>query len=361
MSDSTALLLGLAMLLGNAFFVGAEFAVMSVRRSQLEPLVDQGRPGAKTALWAIEHVSLMLATAQIGITVCSVTLGAVAEPAIAHLIEPVFEDLGVPTALVHPAAFTVALLIASYLHVVFGEMVPKNISIAIPVGASLILAPPLVWITRLIRPIIWLLNAIANTFLRLIGVEPKNEVVSQFTAEEIAAIVDESAREGLLVDDQGLLRGAIQFSDHTAREVMVPMADVVTVGYDVTPERFEQIVARTGFSRIGVMNDAGDLVGYLHLKDVILDADAPEAAYRSPIHPGSVRAVVSVADDDDVEEVLRAMQYNGAHMARVDSPEQRSVGAVFLEDVLEELVGEVKDMMQRQQRLGRSGTADRLG
>lgn len=347
MSDLTALLLGLAMLLGNAFFVGAEFAVMSVRRSQLEPLVEAKRPGAKTALWAVEHVSLMLATAQIGITVCSVTLGAVAEPAIAHLIEPIFIDFGVPTALVHPIAFAIALLIASYLHVVFGEMVPKNISIAVPVGACLILAPPLVWITNILRPVIWLLNAIANTFLRLFGVEPKDEVTSQFTAEEIAAIVDESAREGLLIDDQGLLLGAIQFSDHTAKEVMVPMEDVVTVGYEVTAQQFEQLVAETGFSRIGVKNDAGDLVGYLHLKDVLLDEDAPEESYTKAINPGSVRAVVSVADTDDVEEVLRAMQYNGSHMARVDSAEQRSIGAVFLEDVLEELVGEVKDMMQR--------------
>lgn len=348
MSDTVALLLGLAMLVGNAFFVAAEFAVMSVRRSQLEPLVEQGKPGAKTALWAIEHVSMMLATAQIGITVCSVTLGAVAEPAIAHMLEPLFHSAQVPDALVHPISFVIALLIASYLHVVFGEMVPKNISIALPVGASLVLAPPLVFMTKIFSPVIWLLNAIANTFLRMIGVQPKDEVVSQFTAEEIAAIVDESEREGLLVDDQGLLKGAIEFSDCLAGDVMVPMSDVVTVSYSVTPAEFEKLVADTGFSRIGVKNDAGDLVGYLHLKDVLLDVGAPDAAYHRPISPGIVRAVVSVADSDDVEEVLRAMQYNGAHMARVDSHECRSVGAVFLEDVIEELVGEVHDMMQHQ-------------
>lgn len=350
MSDSVALLLGLAMLVGNAFFVGAEFAVMSVRRSQLEPLVEAGRPGAKTALWAIEHVSAMLATAQIGVTVCSVTLGAVAEPAIAHLLEPLLEDLSIPHAFVHPIAFSIALLIASYLHVVFGEMVPKNISIALPVGAALILAPPLVVLTKVFTPIIWFLNAFANTVLRLVGVQPRDEVTSQFTAEEIAAIVDESEREGKLVDDQGLLRGAIEFSDRVAGDVMIPMERVETVTYSVTPEQFENLVARTGFSRIGVRNDAGDLVGYLHLKDVILASAADPEAYTKPINPGKVRAVVSVADDDEVEEVLRAMQYNGAHMARVDSKERRSVGAVFLEDVLEELVGEVNDMMQRSKR-----------
>lgn len=347
MSDTTALLLGLAMLAGNAFFVGAEFAVMSARRSQLEPLVDAGRPGARTALWAIEHVSMMLAAAQFGVTVCSVTLGAVAEPAIAHFLEPLIHGVGIPESFVHPIAFAIALLIASYLHVVLGEMVPKNLSIAMPVGAVIVLATPLAVVARVLTPVIWVLNAVANAFIRVLGMQPRDEVASDFTAEDIAAIVDESRREGLLEDDQGLLQGAIQFSERLARDVMVPMDDVVTVTYDVSPAQIEALVSRTGYSRIGVRNDAGDLVGYIHLKDVLLAPDAPESDYDRPIHPGIVRAVVSVADDDDVEEALRAMQYNGAHMARVDSSAARSVGAVFLEDVLEELVGEVKDVMQR--------------
>ncbi|MFC0673436.1 hemolysin family protein [Brachybacterium hainanense] len=347
MSDTAALLLGLAMLIGNAFFVGAEFAVMSARRSQLEPLAEKGTPGARTALWAVEHVSVMLAAAQFGVTVCSVTLGAVAEPAIAHMIEPLLARVGAPEVLVHPIAFAVALLIASYLHVVFGEMVPKNISIAVPVGAVCVLAPPLVLVARVFTPVIWILNVIANGILRLLRIEPRDEVESEFTAEEIAAIVDESRREGLLEDEQGLLRGAIQFSERTAREVMVPISEVVTVTHDVSPAQIEDLVASTGYSRIGVRNDAGDLVGYVHLKDVLLSPEDPAEAYERPIHPGIVRAVVSVADDDEIEEALRAMQYNGAHMARVDSPTSRSVGVVFLEDVLEELVGEVKDVMQR--------------
>ena len=346
MSNTAGLLVGLAMLLGNAFFVGAEFAVMSARRSQIEPLAEQGNRRASVAMWAIQHMSIMLATAQFGITVCSVTLGAVAEPALAHLMEPLLTMLSIPDHLLHPISFALALLVASYLHVVFGEMIPKNISISVPVGAVLWLAGPLVFFSRIFAPIIWVLNSIANGLLRMVGIQPRDEVESEFTAEEIEAIVNESRREGLLVDDQGLLTGAIQFSAHKAKDVMVPMTDVVTVGYDVTHEQFEELVAATGFSRIGVRNDAGDLVGYLHLKDVILPAGAADDDYRSVISPGRVRAVVSVADDDDVEEALRAMQYNGAHLARVDSPEARSVGAVFLEDVLEELVGEVKDMMQ---------------
>ncbi|WP_058234275.1 hemolysin family protein [Devriesea agamarum] len=347
MSDVTAIFLGIAMLLGNAFFVGAEFAVMTARHSQIEPLAAKGRPGARMALFAVEHVSRMLACAQFGVTVCSVTLGAVAEPAIAHLLEPLLHATGISPAFAHPIAFVIALMIASYLHVVFGEMIPKNLSIAVPVQAVLILAPPLVLISKVFGPVIWILNGIANSALRILRVEPRDEVESEYTADQIAAIVDESRREGLLADDQGLLSGAIEFSDRTAREIMVPMEDVVTVTYDVTPEDFDDLVARTGYSRIGVRNDADDLVGYLHLKDVLLPENALDDSYSKPVHPGKVRAVVSVSDTDAIEEVLRAMQFNGAHLARVDSAAARSIGAVFLEDVLEELVGEVHDVMQR--------------
>jgi CBS domain containing-hemolysin-like protein len=347
MSEGTSLVVGLLMLAGNAFFVAGEFAVMTARRSQIEPLVDAGRPGARTALWAIEHVSVMLAAAQLGVTVCSVTLGAVAEPAIAHLLEPLLDGMHVPQVLTHPIAFAVALLLASYLHVVFGEMVPKNISISMPVPAVIVLATPLVGFARVLTPVIWVLNTVANTVLRLLRVEPKDEVESRFTAEEIAAIVDESRREGLLEDEEGLLDGAIQFSDRAARDVMVPSENLVTVTYEVTPGQLEDLVARTGYSRIGVRNDIGDLVGYIHLKDVILPAGSPDEDYERPIHPGIVRAVVSVAAEDEIEDALRAMQYNGAHMARADAPAARSIGAVFLEDVLEELVGEVDDVMQR--------------
>jgi len=347
MSDLGGIALTLVLLLANAFFVGAEFSLISARRSVIEPKALEGNWAAKVTISAMEQVSLMMAGAQLGITVCSLALGAISEPAIAHLLEVPFGALGIPEGFQHPIAFAIALSLVTYLHVVFGEMVPKNISIAVPVGAVCLLAPPLVVIARIFTPVIWILNVFANGILRLLRVEPRDEVESEFTAEEIAAIVDESRREGLLEDDQGLLRGAIQFSEHTARDVMVPISEVVTVTHDVSPAQIEEIVARTGYSRIGVRNDAGDLVGYVHLKDVLLAPGADDADYERPIPPGLVRAVVSVDDEDEIEEALRAMQYNGAHMARVDSPTSRSVGVVFLEDVLEELVGEVKDVMQR--------------
>ncbi len=364
MSTATALVIGLALLLGNAFFVGAEFAIMSVRRAQLEPLAEKGTRGAATALWAVEHVSLMLACAQLGITICSTGLGAVAEPALAGLVEAPLLALGLPVEASHVVGFTLALLIVVYLHVVLGEMVPKNLAVAGPERAALLFAPPLVWIGRAVSPIIRSLNWLANHMLRWVGVEPKDEVSAAFTAEEVASIVERSQAEGVLDDDLGLLSGAIEFSSATAGEVMVPLADVDSLPVGLTPAEFEAAVTRTGFSRFPVSED-GELVGYLHLKDVLYartprDRDEPVPRWR-------IRRLATAAGGDEVEDVLAQMQRTGAHLALVtDEPEAagreaRPVGGVFLEANRGELVGEVRDSMQRVQPLPRrAGGVDHL-
>lgn len=345
MSTSLALVLVVVFLAGNAFFVGAEFAVISARRSAIEPLAAAGDRRARTVLWAMEHVSLMLAGAQLGITVCSTSLGLVAEPAIAHLVGRPLHALGASAVWTEPVAFVVALLVVVYLHVVFGEMVPKNLAVAGPERAALLFGPPLVWLGRLVRPVIAALNWLANHAVRLVGVEPRDEVASSFTAEEVQSIVERSAAEGLISDEQGLLSGALEFSDRTARDVMVPLANLVQVDEDATPDEVEHLVGRTGFSRFPVRDDAGRLVGYLHVKDVLY-ADAATRFERVPAW--RVRRLAVVGPDDEVEDTLAAMQRSGAHLARVDEA-GAAVGVVFLEDILEELVGEVRDAMQRGQ------------
>jgi CBS domain containing-hemolysin-like protein len=228
-NSTTALVLGVLLLAANAFFVGAEFAIISARRSAIEPLAEAGDRRARTVLWAMENVSLMLACAQLGITVCSTSLGVVAEPAIAHLIEDPLHALGVPESWTHPIAFVVALLVVVYLHVVFGEMVPKNLAVSGPDRAVLMFGPPLVFVARVVRPVIVGLNWLANHTLRAAGVEPRDEVASAFTAEEVHSIVERSQAEGLLEDDQGLLTGALEFSDRLARDVMVTSDALVTL------------------------------------------------------------------------------------------------------------------------------------
>lgn len=382
MSTGLAIALGLVLLAANAFFVGAEFAIISSRRSAIEPLAHAGSRRAKTVLWAMENVSLMLACAQLGITVCSTTLGVVAEPALARTIEGPLEQVGLPAGAAHPIAFVLALALVVYLHVVLGEMVPKNLAVAGPDRAVLWFGPPLVWLARLVSPLISALNWLANHCLRLLGVEPKDEVASAFTAQEVQSIVDRSRAEGLLGDDQGLLTGALQFSDRTAGDVMVPVADLVAVQQGCTIDDVEQLVARTGFSRFPVVDANQVPVGYLHLKDVLY-AGPDERGL--PVPAWRVRALAQVRPGDEVEEALAAMQRSGTHLARVVAddgldpadlkgapagtaadadagdgtatdgtagarpPAGMVVGVVFLEDILEELVGEVRDAMQRGQ------------
>lgn len=346
MSVTTALLLAAVLLLANAFFVGAEFAIMSVRRAQLEPLVEEGVRGSKTTMYAVEHVSLMLAAAQLGITVCSTGLGAVAEPALAGLVEAPLVRLGLPAQTSHVIGFLAALAIVIYLHVVLGEMVPKNLAVAGPERAALWFAPPLVWIAHVIKPIISVLNSIANGVLRMFGVEPKSEVSATFTAEEVASIVARSQAEGILEDEVGLLSGALEFSGSHAGEVMVPLDGVVSLPSGVNIAEVEAAVARTGFSRFPVHNDAQEIIGYLHVKDTLYAKTAEER--EEPVPSWRVRALTNARSTDDIEDVLTLMQHSGAHLALVSGPErQEPLGVIFLEDILEELVGEVRDSTQR--------------
>lgn len=344
MSPTTGLIIGALLLLANAFFVGAEFAVLSARRSAIEPLAEAGSRAAKISLTAIENVTDMLAMAQLGVTFCSTTLGLVAEPAIARLVEGPLVAVGLPAATSHGIAFIVALLLVIYLHVVVGEMVPKNLSITTPERAVQILAPPLVLLSMIFGPLVKGMNWLANHFLRLFGVEPRTEVAAAFTAEEVASIVERSQAEGVLEDDLGLLTGAIEFSEESAGDVMVPMADLHTLPLGCTPEQLERAVAQHGFSRYPVVNGDGEPIGYLHLKDII---GAVGATRSQPVPSWRLRTLASTTPDAEVEDTLGSMQRTGAHLARVAAEDGTTLGVVFLEDIIEELVGEVRDSMQR--------------
>ena len=343
MSDWAGILWLVVLLLGNAFFVGAEFAVMSARRSQIEPLAEAGSKRAQTTLRAMENVSLMLACAQLGITVCSLLILQVAEPAIHHLMAVPLEAVGVPVEIADVVAFTVALLLVTFLHVTIGEMVPKNISVSVADKAALLLAPPLMFIARVVKPVIVALNWSANHILKLMRIEPKDEVTSSFTLEEVQSIVQESTRHGLVDDDAGLITGALEFSEHTASSVMVPLDKLVMMKSATTPVEFEKAVSRTGFSRFPMLDDDGMLSGYLHIKDVL---SIPDAAYHQPIAESHIRSLANLSMDDEIEKAMSVMQRTGSHLARVIGADGNTQGVLFLEDVIEELVGEIRDATQ---------------
>ena len=341
----TTILITVALLLANAFFVGAEFAAMSARRSQLEPLADAGDKRAAIAVEALQHTGVLLATCQLGITICSVLLGAISEAALHHALHPVMERIGVPDAFTDATSLVLAILIVVYLHVVVGEMVPKNLAIAGPERSAMLLVPPLMWVTKIAKPVIVLMDWVSKAFVRAMGIEPKDEVGSAFTAEEVQQIVHESHREGLVESDKyGLVGAALEFSDKDAADVGVPVAELVTVPRDATPDDIERLVAKHGYSRYPTVDEAGELTGYLHLKDVLY-ADGDERS--QPVPRKRLRRMATVQPDDEVEDVLATMQRTGTHLARVVNGDGSVRGVVFLEDVIEELVGEVTDSTQR--------------
>jgi len=348
MSDWLGILWLVILLVVNAFFVGAEFAVISARRSQIEPRAEAGSKRAKTALWAMEHATLMLATSQLGITVCSLLILNVSEPAIHHLLEGPLAWTGLSPAAVSVTAFVIALLLVTYLHVVFGEMMPKNAAFSLPDQAVLLLAPPLVAVSKLFGPIITALNAIANGVLRLFRVEPKSEATSTYTLEEVANIVSHSTREGVLEDRTGALTAAFEFTTQRAKDLLVPADRLVTLPVGTTPEEVEAAVTRHGFSRYPVAEADGELVGYVHIKDLLRLGDDRVA---EPIPAKRIRDLLTVHAELDLEDVLARMQARGIHLARVIERDGTVLGIVFLEDIIEELVGEVHDATRRQRFL----------
>lgn len=341
MSDLGGVALAVVLLGLNAFFVGAEFALLSARRSQIEPRAQAGSRVARTTLRAMEQVSLVMAGAQLGITICSLGLGAVGEPAVAHLVEPVLHAAHVPDELLHPISFVLALSVVVYLHVVLGEMVPKNIALAGPDRAALVLGPPMMLIVTLLRPVIVLLNLVANGVLRSMRVEPREEVSSSFTREQVAAMVEESRGEGLLADDEyDRLSGALGFTEKVVSNVLMPVETLTTVRRGSSGADIETLVASTGFSRFPVQSGDGTLVGYLHIKDVL---EPDEERRHQPVNDKWIRNFATVGPDDLLHDALESLQLRGAHMARVVDMSGAVLGVVTLEDVLEELVGEIRD------------------
>jgi len=344
MSDWWGIVWLVLLLMGNAFFVAAEFAVISARRSQIEPKAEAGSRAAKTTLWAMEHATMMLATTQLGITICSLLILNVSEPSIHHLLEGPLGLTGLSEQLVSVVGFVITLLLVSFLHVVLGEMVPKNISFSLPDKAALLLAPPLVAVARLLHVVVVSLNWSANAVLRAFRVEPKDEAASAYTVDEVATIVAQSQREGTLRDGSGTLQAAFEFTEKTVDDVAVPMSGLVTLPEDATPGDVERAVAQNGFSRYVLVDDGGDPTGYLHLKDVI---DLAEDEFGDPVPPKRIRQLISIYQGTDLEDALATMRRSGVHVARSFDERGDTRGVLFLEDILEELIGEVQDATRR--------------
>ncbi|MEN9715198.1 MAG: hypothetical protein RJA35_665 [Actinomycetota bacterium] len=333
----------LLMLLGNAFFVAAEFSLISARRAQIEPRAEAGSKAARITIKAMERVPIMLATSQIGVTVFSLAILLIAEPSIHTLVGGPLLALGLPASTAEVITLVFALVVVSSMHVILGELIPKQITFAVPERIALVLVPALYGLAMALRPIVWTMNAVANLLLRLFGVVPRDSANTEYTLDQVEDIVEHSTREGVLSDSSGAISNTFEFTEKQVKDIVVPFDRLVSFEVSVTPADVEAAVAKHGFSRYPLFEN-GELEGYLHIKDV-LDLDDDE--YNSAFPAKRIRSLINLATETELEDALASMRRGGQHLAKAVELDGTVAGIIFLEDILEELVGEVQDATRR--------------
>lgn len=361
MSTPVALTLSVLLLIANGGFVAAEFAVLAARRSRLEALADAGDGRAAAGIRASKELSLMLAGAQLGITMCSLGLGALAEPAVAGLIESALEGalsnvIDLPTGVVHAVGFTVGMSIVVFLHMVLGEMAPKSIAISSPERSVLWLARPFVFFVSVFRPLIAVLNWLANGVVRLTGTQPRDDAAA-YSAADLGLLIRQSGASanggvGIHPADQELLTRGLQLNAKPVSSVMTERNDIVEVSADDDADAIEEAARRSERSRLVVTRgaDLDDVAGMLLVRDVLL-LNSDDRATQSAAD--LMRAMTSVSPDDLVEDVLFGMQRDRVHLAIVVSRGGLTLGLVTLRDLIEEAVGDVAEPPVRVKVQGR--------
>lgn len=331
----------------NGFFVAAEFALVKVRPTRIDELAARGNRTAKKAQHAIHHLDAYLSATQLGITLASLGLGWIGEPAFSHLLRPLIEKVGLP----YSAAFTALLLavvafgIVTFLHIVFGELAPKSLAIQRAQSVALWVVWPLDIFYKIFRLPIWLLNGAALLVLRLFKIQPAHEHELAHSPEEIGLIVTSSQESGAVgADEAEMARNAIIIGDRDARDVMVPRVDMA---YLTTALPFSENVLRAneaGFTRFPLCDpDPDHVIGMVHIKDLLLAGNRAEATIED-----AKRDILVVPETKPLDSLLREFQSSRIHMALVLDEYGGTAGIVTLEDVLEEIVGDIQDEHQHE-------------
>ncbi len=330
----------------NGVFVLAEFSFATIRATKVEGMVREGRAGAGIVREATRRLDAYLAVCQLGITISSLSLGALGEPAISDLIEPLFEAAGMPEGLVHPVAFAIGFLIITSLHVVLGELVPKSVGIAKPEDSSLFIAPLMRFFYYLFLPLMVVFNGAGNAIVRAFGIPPASEKGETHTEEEVRMIIAQSGRHGILEkSDEEMLEGIFELGETVARQVMVPRPDVATLPAGTPLSELARVVA-TGHHTRYPLHEDGDpdrIVGVVHAKDVLRAAEEAQSFRVELAARELMRPFVTVPENRLLEDVLAEFRRRNVHMAIVIDEWGSFEGIVTIEDVLEEIVGEIRD------------------
>ena len=346
MSEWVLLGLGLVLTVGTGLFVASEFSLVNLDRSDLEVRQSKGEKGLGMSISALKRTSTHLSSAQLGITLTTLLTGYTMEPAFSVLLTPVFTAIGIPEVAIPTTATIVAVVIATLLSMIIGELVPKNFALALPLQTAKLVIPFQIGFTAVFRPAVALLNNTANSIIRSFGIEPKEELSGARTAEELSSLVRRSAREGSMETDTAtLLARTLAFSDHTAQDVMTPRPRLKSV--DRTDSAFDviELARTTGLSRFPVIDDSiDDVVGIVHVKQAVAvprekRMDVPVSALQSE--------PLRVPETMKLDSLLAELRGRGYQMAVVLDEYGGTAGVATLEDLVEELVGEVSDEHDR--------------
>ena len=330
----------------NGLFVAAEFAFVKIRNSKVEEMVREGKASAGIVKEAIENLDGYLAVCQLGITIASLGLGALGEPAIATLIEPLLEPLGVSEGTLHTVAFLVGFGIITFLHVVFGELAAKSFAIANPEGTSRLVAPLMKFFYYAFRPGVWLFNGTANAFVRMFGVPPSSAGEEAHSEEELRLIIGQSTNQGVLKEDEeGMLKAVIQLEETYAREIMVPRPTVESLPAEMRLEELFSVVAEGTHTRYPIFeDDAGDrIVGMVHAKDILRAAKEAGDLDAAVTARDLKRDVLTIPENRSVDKILKDLRTQGLQMAVVIDEWGYFEGLLTIEDIVEEIVGEIRD------------------
>ena len=338
MPIALSLLLVLFFLLMNAFFVAAEFSLVRVRKSQVEILVDEGRKGAKYAKLVADNVNAYLSACQLGITLASLALGWLGEPAVSKLFEPLFTALNVPEAAMHGISVAIGFIIITALHIVVGELIPKSLAIFSTERYALFTAAPLVWFYRITYPVMWLFNSITNGVMRLLGHDVANEH-EVYTGEEIKLLIDESTESGLIDPEQNeYVDNIFDLGDKDAEAIMTPRTDVVCIDLEDPLEQNLETVLRYKYTRYPVCRDSKDhIIGFVHVKDLYT---LPKNATIDDLR---IRAIQAVPESVSIAKLLQTLQSKRTKIAVVVDEHGGTAGIVTMSDIMEQIVGRIDD------------------
>ncbi len=325
----------------NGFFVAAEFCCVKIRTSRLETLIAEGSSRAGYAKQLTDHLDYSLSVTQFGITLASLGLGWVGEPAIATLILPVTQMLGLPDEVGHTIALAIAFTIITSLHIVLGELTPKSMAIANVENIMLAIAFPMVLFGRIMRPFVWILNTVANAISRKFGYDVKGENEDAHTEEEIRLLMKESYRQGLINSTEAdFVDNVFSFTELNAREIMVPRTDMICLYLDDTPaERIKTILEEQQTRYPVCYEDKDHIIGFIHVKDLLPPLIRGERLNLRRY----IRKALVVPESMDGSVLLRTMQEEGSQLAIVVDEYGGTAGMVTVEDIVEQIVGDIRD------------------